>query len=296
MNTALKQLDMPGLKKLYAGKVREIYDLGKDLLLVATDRISAFDVVFEDGIPDKGRILTGISNYWFHHLRDVPNHLIATEVTDFPAECHAFRQELQGRAVVVRKCRRIDFECVVRGYLIGSGWKDYQQTGAVCGIRLEKGLRMADKLPEPIFTPATKAPDGEHDLNIDLGYMSDRVGVELANRLRDLSIHIYSVVRDAMLPKGIILADTKFEFGFDANNELRLIDECCTPDSSRFWDATTYQPGRSPDSFDKQIFRDYLETLAWDKTPPPPPVPPEVTEKTRARYIEILERITGRSL
>lgn len=292
----LTEIKLPSLNRIYEGKVRVIFSLGDELLLfVATDRISAFDVVFNEGVPEKGRILTQISNFWFNQL-DVAHHLVTTEINNFPEECWQYRNQLVGRSVLVRKARRIDFECVVRGYIIGSGWKDYQKTGSVCGITLPKGLKLAEKLPEPIFTPATKAPDGEHDLNIDFATMSSAIGHDLATRLRDLSLHIYTTVRDELILKGIILADTKFEFGFDRDENLLLIDECCTPDSSRFWDASTYRPGTIPQSFDKQIFRDYLETLEWDKMPPPPSIPHDIIEKTGQRYGEMYQLITGEPL
>lgn len=292
MNTVMKT-NCEGLNKIYEGKVREIYAVSDMLLLVATDRISAFDVVFNEGIADKGRILTQVSNHWFN-LLDFKNHLVETDSSKFPEECLPYAEILKDRAVLVKRANRVDFECIVRGYIIGSGWKDYQKTGAICGIKLPSNLKLADKLPEAIFTPSTKAPDGEHDVNVDFSEMENTLGKEMANNLKDISINIYTDIQKRAAEKGIILADTKFEFGLDDDGEIMLIDECCTPDSSRFWEAETYTPGKNPDSFDKQIFRDYLETLNWDKTPPPPAIPEDIAVKTRNRYIDIYKRITGK--
>ncbi|MBI4976299.1 MAG: phosphoribosylaminoimidazolesuccinocarboxamide synthase [Spirochaetes bacterium] len=291
---SLTKIDLPKLKKLYEGKVRQIYDMGEHLMLVATDRLSAFDVIFNEGIPDKGKILTRISNHWFNHV-GVPHHLITTDVTDFPPECKPYADILRDRAVIVKKAKRIDFECIVRGYLIGSGWKEYQEKGSVSGISLPSGLMLADKLPEPLFTPSTKAPDGEHDINVTMDYVKNNIGTEMASMLAKLSIGVYLKVAHAMAPKGVILADTKFEFGV-YNDEIILIDEVCTPDSSRFWDAKTYTPGENPQSYDKQIVRDYLETTGWNKEPPPPALPAAIIDRTRARYVEMLTLVTGKGV
>ncbi len=273
-----------------SGKVRDIYDLGDRLLLVSTDRISAFDWVLPTGIPDKGRVLTGLSAFWFEYL-DTPHHMLSTDVDDFDLPDDVDREPLRGRAMLVRKTRVVPIECVVRGYLVGSGWKEYCQNGTVCGIPLPAGLRQADRLPEPIFTPATKEESG-HDINISFEEMCRRVGTRLAEELRDRSLQLYSAGAAYAQQRGIIIADTKFEFGqFD--DELILIDEALTPDSSRFWPADRYQPGGSPPSFDKQFVRDWLETTTWDKNSTPPPLPPSVVEQTRAKYIEAYERLTG---
>jgi phosphoribosylaminoimidazole-succinocarboxamide synthase len=274
------------------GKVRDIYDLGDRLLLVSTDRISAFDWVLPTGIPDKGRVLTGLSAFWFEYL-DTPHHMLSTDVDDFDLPDDVDREPLEGRAMLVRKTRVVPIECVVRGYLVGSGWKEYCQNGTVCGIPLPAGLRQADRLPQPIFTPATKEESG-HDINISFDEMCRRVGTDLAEELRDRSLHLYSAGAAYAQQRGIIIADTKFEFGqFD--DELILIDEALTPDSSRFWPADSYQPGGSPPSFDKQFVRDWLETTTWDKNSTPPPLPQSVVEQTRAKYIEAYERLTGQA-
>jgi phosphoribosylaminoimidazole-succinocarboxamide synthase len=278
------------------GKVRDIYDLGDRLLLVATDRISAFDVVMADPIPDKGRILTQISAFWFRLLSDViPNHLISLDVADFPPACQAHRQTLAGRTMLVRKARTLPVECIVRGYLAGSGWADYQKTGAICGIPLPSGLKESDRLPEPIFTPSTKAQLGIHDENITFAEATATIGPELAARVREISLILYRRASAWAEPRGIILADTKFEFGLD-QGALLLIDEVLTPDSSRFWPKADYAPGRAQKSYDKQYLRDYLESLGWNKQPPPPPLPPEVLANTRAKYLEALKNLTGEDL
>lgn len=292
--SAQTTIELPKLKKLYEGKVRQIYDMGEHLMLVATDRLSAFDVIFNEGIPDKGKILTRISNHWFSTL-GVKNHIVADDIAKFPEACKPYADILRDRAVIVKKAKRVDFECIVRGYLIGSGWKEYQSSGKVCGIELPKGLRLAEKLPKPIFTPSTKAPDGEHDINVDMDYVKGKIGASLASQLEKLSLTVYTKAAEAMLAKGIILADTKFEFG-QVDNELILIDEVCTPDSSRFWDAASYKPGENPLSFDKQLVRDHLEASGWNKLPPPPPLPKDIIDKTRARYLEMLTLITGKGL
>ena len=271
------------------GKVRDVYDLGNRLLIVATDRISAFDCVMPEGIPDKGRILTAVAAYWFAATQDlVPNHFRGDP--EWPAELGPFREALAGRAVVVEKTSPLPVECVVRGYLAGSGWKEYQAGGAVCGVPLPPGLRLADRLPEPIFTPATKAEEG-HDENIPFERMAEIVGGEQATRLRDLSLALYRRGSELAAGRGILLADTKFEFGLSSARELILIDEALTPDSSRYWLADSWAPGRNPPSLDKQFLRDYLETLdGWDKQPPAPHLPAEVVAGVRARYLDLAAR------
>ncbi len=296
MSTPVLATEFSGLGARHQGKVRDIYDLGDRLLLVATDRISAFDVVMADPVPDKGRILTQISAFWFRLLADViPNHLISLKVEDFPPACQAFREELAGRTMLVRKTQPLAVECIVRGYLAGSGWADYQKTGAVCGISLPAGLKESDRLPAPIFTPSTKAALGTHDENISFEKAAAAIGAELAARVRDVSRTLYSRANAWAEPRGIILADTKFEFGL-VNGELLLIDEVLTPDSSRFWPQNDYAPGRPQKSYDKQYLRDYLESLGWNKQPPPPPLPAEVLANTRAKYLEALKSLTGEDL
>ncbi len=283
---------LDGLKFLGRGKVRDLYDLGEHLLVVATDRLSAFDVVFREGIPGKGRVLTRLSAFWFARLKDVvPNHLVTTDVDAMGPAVKRHAQILAGRTMLVRKCTVFPVECVVRGYLIGSGWKDYQATGAVCGIALPKGLRMADRLPSNLFTPATKAVSG-HDENIDFARMASVTGAEAAARLRDLSVKVFETASAYAKERGILLADTKFEFGRDASGAITLIDEVLTPDSSRYWPAEEWRPGTSPPSFDKQIVRDWLEKSGWNKEPPPPALPEDVIERTAARYQEILDRLS----
>ena len=271
------------------GKVRDVYDLGSRLLIVATDRISAFDCIMPDGIPDKGRILTAVAAYWFQATEDlVPNHFRGQG--HWPAEVEAYREALAGRAVVVEKTRPLPVECVVRGYLAGSGWKEYQAGGAVCGVSLPPGLRLADRLPEPIFTPATKAEEG-HDENITFERMAGLLGNPIADRVRELSLALYQRGAQLAAGRGILLADTKFEFGLDADGELLLIDEALTPDSSRYWLADGWAPGRNPPSLDKQFLRDYLETLpGWDKQPPAPHLPDTIIEGIRARYLDLAGR------
>jgi phosphoribosylaminoimidazole-succinocarboxamide synthase len=273
------------------GKVRDIYDLGDSLLLVSTDRISAFDWVLPTGIPDKGRVLTTLSAFWFDHLK-VPNHVISTDVETMDLPPGVNRRDLAGRSMLVRKTSVVPIECVVRGYLAGSGWKEYRERGTVCGVKLPGGLRQSDVLPQPIFTPATKAESG-HDINISFEEMCDRVGRELSEELRRRSLDIYSRGAAYARQRGIIIADTKFEFG-QVDDELILIDEVLTPDSSRFWPADQYQPGGSPPSYDKQFVRDWLETTPWDKNSPPPPLPADVVAQTRAKYIEAYEVLSDR--
>ncbi len=272
------------------GKVRDVYDLEDKLLMVATDRISCFDVILPTLIPDKGRILTQISLFWFSFLKNlVENHLISSDQKDLPSQFKTQKDYLEGRFMIVKKCKVIPFECVVRGYLAGSGWKEYKNTQSVCDIGLPSGLKEAQKLPEPIFTPATKAEIG-HDENVDFNYMKNAIGADLAEKIKELSFNIYIKASDFAGKKGIIIADTKFEFGL-LNNKLMLIDEVLTPDSSRFWEKEKYTPGISPLSFDKQYIRDYLNTTTWDKNSPAPALPEEVVEKTREKYLEILNRI-----
>jgi len=284
-----------GVRLLARGKVRDIYDLGDELLFIASDRISAFDVVLPNGIPDKGRVLTGISMFWFEMMSDlVPHHVISADVDAYPEMLKPYADMLRGRSMLVRKLKMFPVECVVRGFLAGSGWKEYQEMGTVCGIGLPQGLRQADRLPEVIFTPATKAETG-HDENISFARMVDIVGSEDAERLRDLSQQIYERGVNYAAERGILLADTKFEFG-RLNGEIVLGDEVLTPDSSRFWEAATHAPGSSPASYDKQFIRDYLETTTWDKTPPAPVLPEEIIMGARQRYVDIYERLTGAPL
>jgi len=289
------QFDLPGVKKLRSGKVREIFDLGDRLLLVASDRISAFDVIMPNGIPRKGEVLTQISHFWFEKFSSlVPNHLLASANDPLLKNLQPFAAQLAGRSMIVKKAKPLAIECIVRGYLSGSGWKEYKKSQTVCGIKLPAGLTESAELPEPIFTPSTKAEAG-HDENISFEEACKIVGTDLAAQARDLSLKIYRAARDYARQRGIIIADTKFEFGLE-NGKLILIDEVLTPDSSRFWPADQYAPGRGQPSFDKQFVRDYLETLDWDKTPPGPLLPPEVVAKTTAKYLEAYERLTGGGL
>lgn len=293
---ALFETRFPDLKLVSRGKVRDIYDLGDSLLIVATDRISAFDVVMPTPIPDKGKILTQLSAFWLRFLSDtVEHHLIGTDVATFPAVCRPYADQLAGRTMWVRKARVLPVECIVRGYLVGSGWKDYLKTGAVCGIPLPPGLQEAQELPEPLFTPSTKAEKGEHDENISMEQMEERTGREAAGRVRELSLAIYGKAAAYAREKGIILADTKFEFGV-LDGRVILVDEALTPDSSRFWPADRYRVGCSPESFDKQYLRDYLVQSGWKTSDPPPVLPQEVVTNTRSRYLEALERLSGQTL
>jgi len=288
----IRETQFPGLAPA-RGKVRDIYDLGDKLLIVATDRLSAFDVVLPTPIPDKGRVLTQLSLFWFDLLKDViPNHVLSA--TDFPAPFDAHREELAGRSMVVRKTQPLAIECVVRGYVSGSGWKDYRSTGKICGIALPQGLRESDRLPEALFTPSTKATSG-HDENISFEQAATLIGKDLAERLRDVSLEIYRRAAAYVEPRGVILADTKFEFGL-LNNELIWIDEALTPDSSRFWPADQYKPGGAQPSFDKQFVRDYLERIQWPKTPPGPDLPSDVVAATRAKYREAYRILVGHEL
>lgn len=290
------ETNLEGLKLLGRGKVRDIYDLGDTLLIVATDRISAFDVVMPDPIPDKGKILTALSIFWLNFLKDIcKNHLVSANVDDFPSECHPYRKILEGRSMLVRKAKVFPVECIVRGYLVGSGWKDYQKTGKVCGIDLPPGLKQAQKLPEPIFTPSTKAEIGQHDENISLNQMESIVGSETTVKLKELSLALYTKASRYAEEKGIILADTKFEFGL-IDGEIALVDEVLTPDSSRFWPKDRYEVGKNPESFDKQYLRDFLVETGWKTDAPPPHLPPDVISNTRLRYMEALKRLTGKTL
>lgn len=298
----LQETKFAGVAPAARGKVRDIYDLGDNLLIVATDRLSAFDVILPTPIPDKGRVLTQLSLFWFDLLKDVlPNHVLSA--TDFPPPYDAYREELAGRSMIVRKSTPLPIECVVRGYVSGSAWKDYQATGKICGIALPTGLRESDRLPQPIFTPATKAATG-HDENISFDQASAMIGSDLAEHVRSVSLQIYRRAADYAAPRGILLADTKFEFGLlnatlgtrDAAGSLIWIDEALTPDSSRFWPAAEYSPGGPQPSFDKQFVRDYLERIRWPKTPPGPELPPDVVEATRAKYREAYRILAGREL
>jgi phosphoribosylaminoimidazole-succinocarboxamide synthase len=287
----MMSVDLPGLRKIRSGKVREVFDLGETLLIVATDRISAFDCILPEPIPGKGEVLTQLSAFWFRKFHQIPNHFITGDFQEFPKSLQPYGKSLRGRSMLVRKSIPLPIECVVRGYLAGSGWNEYQESGTVCGINLPGGLKQAARLPEPIFTPATKAESG-HDENISWTRCCEILGPENATALRDRSLAIYSQGSSHAASRGIIIADTKFEFGIH-NNEILLIDECLTPDSSRFWPADSYEIGASPFSFDKQFVRDYLETLEWDKTPPAPTLPPEIIEKTARKYQEAFTRLAG---
>ncbi len=305
MTTATNVLlrsELPGIPLVNRGKVRDVYAVDEQrLLIVATDRISAFDVVMPNGIPDKGKVLTQLSLFWFQRLRDmvrsqtVRNHLISASVNVYPTSLRAFREQLDGRSMLVRKLKIVPIECVVRGYLAGSGWKEYQQQGTVCGMALPAGLRESDALPQPIFTPSTKAESG-HDQNITLAQTVGLVGDRIAQQLAETSVKLYIVAADYARMRGIIIADTKFEFGLDEGGNLILGDEVLTPDSSRFWDMEHYQPGRAQDSFDKQFVRDYLESIQWNKEPPAPTLPDEVVARTREKYLEAYQRLVGKPL
>ncbi len=293
-NHALLQTEIPGLPLLNRGKVRDVYDLGDALLFVATDRISAFDVVMPCGVPRKGEVLTQISLFWFDLMRDVPNHLITADVSSRP-ELRPYVKDLQGRSMIVRKAKVFPIECIVRGYLVGSGWKDYQKTGMVSGLKLRSGYQLASKLDEPLFTPSTKAEIGEHDEAISFEGVAERIGLEKATILRDMALKIYSTARDYAEKRGIIVADTKFEFG-ELDGKIILVDEVLTPDSSRFWPADQYRVGTSPVSLDKQYVRDYLETLDWNKTAPGPDLPADVVARTTEKYLDAYRMLTGKSL
>jgi phosphoribosylaminoimidazole-succinocarboxamide synthase len=296
LDSVLLRTDFPDLELFASGKVRDVYRLGSEhLLFVATDRISAFDYILATGIPHKGHVLTQISLFWFEFLRDVvANHLVTADVEQYPAEVRKYSDELRGRSMLVVRGEMVPVECVVRGYLSGSAWKEYKASGRVCGIELPAGLRESDRLPEPIFTPATKATSG-HDENIPFEEMARLIGPELSSQLKDLSLQIYSKAAEYARQKGIIIADTKFEFGHTPKG-ITLADEVLTPDSSRFWPADKYQPGRAQESYDKQYVRDYLEQIRWNKQPPAPALPPEVARKTSEKYLEAYRRLTGREL
>ena len=293
MPEALLHTDLPF--PVRRGKVRDVYDVGEHLLIVATDRISAFDVIMPNGIPDKGKILTALSLFWFDMLKDVENHLVVADARQYPAKLRPFERQLAGRSMLVKKASVVPVECVARGYLAGSGWKEYQQSGTVCGVRLPPGLRQCDKLPEPIFTPATKEQSG-HDINISFDEMRKHTGRAVPEEMRDKTLDMYRRAADYARARGVIIADTKFEFGLVEGDRLILIDEILTPDSSRFWPAAEYQPGRDQPSFDKQFVRNWLERQPWDKTPPAPRLPDDVVEGTRRRYLEAYEKLTGRAL
>lgn len=288
---ALREVVIPGRKPDYKGKVRDLYELGDRLLIVATDRVSAYDVILNEGIPGKGRVLTQISRFWFEKLASiVPSHYLTTDVSEFPEPFASHAALLEGRSMLVRRAKRYDVECVVRGYLAGSGWKEYQKSGTVCAVSLPKGLRLSSKLPKPIFTPATKAQEG-HDENIDFERMAGIVGRDVAERLRDVSLAIYRAAAAHAESRGLILADTKFEFG-ERDGAIVWIDEALSPDSSRYWPIDAYEEGVAQDSFDKQVIRDYLDSIGWDRNPPPPQLPEHVIEKTARRYEEALVKLT----
>ncbi len=291
----LIKTDFPDLKLLNRGKVRDIYDFGDKLLIVASDRLSAFDVVFEDGIPEKGKILTKLSLFWFEKIKSIVNtHLITANINEYPEETHKYKDMLEGRSMLVKKAKPIEVECVVRGYLDGSSYVDYKNSGEVCGIKLPNGLEKKSKLSEPIFTPATKATSG-HDENINFDEVINLIGKQTADFIRETSIKLYSFARDLVFDKGIILSDTKFEFGV-IDDEIILIDEILTPDSSRFWEMETYKPGSESKSFDKQYVRDYVTDIGWDKTPPAPRLPEDVIKNTSKRYTDIYKLITGKEV
>ena len=293
-NGALLGTELPGIKLVNRGKVRDVYDLGDALLFVATDRLSAFDVVMTTGIPRKGEVLTQISLFWFDLLKDVPNHLISADVTSRP-ELQPYAKDLQGRSLIVRKAKVLPVECIVRGYLVGSGWKDYCSSRTVSGIKLREGYKQASKLDEPLFTPSTKAAIGEHDEAISFDGVADRIGLEKATAIKELSLKVYCAARDYAAERGIIVADTKFEFG-EIDGKIILVDEVLTPDSSRFWPADQYEEGTSPVSLDKQFVRDYLESLDWDKNPPAPELPASVVDKTAEKYLDAYRMLTGKEL
>jgi len=296
MNQNLFKTEFEDIQLLKRGKVRDVYDLGDRILMVATDRISAFDVVMPDTIPQKGRILTQISLFWFKIMESIcPNHVITSKVEEYPEVCKPYGEILDGRSMLVKKTNPLPIECVVRGYISGSGWKSYQKSGKMCGIQLQEGLKESEKLPEPIFTPSTKEEIGLHDINISFDEAAEKIGKKLAERVKALSISIYKKGAELADEKGIIIADTKFEFGM-ANNELILIDEVLTPDSSRFWPKSEYKPGGSQKSFDKQYLRDYLISINWNQKPPAPSLPEKVITDTRDKYLEALKRLTGKNV
>ncbi len=295
-NGALIQSNIPGMAEPQRGKVRDVYDAGDTLLFVASDRLSAFDCIMPNGIPDKGRVLTQMSLFWFDFLDWMPNHLISADVADYPEAAQAVADDLRGRSMLVRKAKVFPVECVARGYLVGSGWADYQKTQSVCGIELRPGYKQAEKLDDPLFTPAFKAEFGEHDENIDYARVIELIGPDNAAELRRLTLDIYSRAADYAAERGIIIADTKFEFGTDADGKIMLVDEVLTPDSSRFWPAEHYATGSNPPSLDKQFVRDYLESINFNKTPPAPELPDDVVEGTRERYLHALKALSGKTL
>jgi len=296
MNAPLTKTEFPGLKLVHRGKVRDLYEIDDKLLMVATDRISAYDVVMNEPIPDKGRVLTRLSLFWFELLKDIiPNHLITADVEAFPADCAPYREVLRGRSMLVKKAKPLPVECIVRGYISGSFWSAYKKNTTVCGFALPAGLKESDKFPVTLFTPSTKAELGTHDENISLSQMTELLGDSATRRISEVCVQLYEKAADYARGRGIIIADTKFELGWDGE-ELILIDEVLTPDSSRFWPLGQYEPGRGQPSFDKQFLRDYLSGLDWDKTPPAPALPAEILEKTGNRYREALEKITGKGL
>ena len=297
MTAAISTTELDGLELISRGKVRDIYAVGDDLLMVATDRLSAYDVVLDPPIPDKGRVLTALSLYWFEQLSPIiPNHLITADVDEMPDAVRAHADVLRGRSMLVKKLDMLPIECVARGYLVGSGWKDYQNTGAVCGHNLPEGLPLSVKLEPPLYTPATKAEVGEHDENIDMATTIEMMGEEKARLAERVTLEVYGRAREIAGERGVIIADTKFEFGYDKDGVLTLGDEVLTPDSSRFWDASKYVEGQNQESFDKQMVRDWLDGEGWDHSPPAPTIAPEIVEKTTATYREIHRRITGRDL
>ena len=294
-NSIILETNLPGVERYGRGKVRDVYSVDEGLVIVATDRISAFDYILPTGIPDKGKVLTQLSIFWFDFLRDLtPTHFLSADVDQYPQPLPKFRDQLEGRSMLVKRAKMVEIECVARGYISGSGWKEYKQQGTVCGIKLPSGLKESDKLPEPIFTPATKAQTG-HDENVSFEHVASLIGQDLAARLRDLTLNIYTRAAKYAETRGIIIADTKFEFGF-VGDELVLGDEVLTPDSSRFWPAETYKPGGAQFSFDKQFVRDYLESIHWNKQPPAPPLPDEVAARTGEKYRQAYRVLTGRDL
>ena len=297
MSTVVLETNMPTLQLVNRGKVRDIYDLGEFLLLVTTDRLSAFDVIMNEGIPKKGQVLNQISIFWFNQMADImPHHIVATEISDFPETTRPYHAQLEGRSMLVKKAKPLPIECIVRGYVSGSGWKEYQEHGSICGISLPKNLQESDMLEKPIFTPSTKAEIGDHDENISFEQAVKLCGLDVAEIVKDKSIEIYTRARDFAWDKEIIIADTKFEFGMLEDGSLIWIDEALSPDSSRFWPKGSYKPGGPQPSFDKQFVRDYLETLDWNKLAPPPPLPPEIVEKTSEKYQEALFKLSGITL
>lgn len=295
MSKLVGEIDFIDAPLFVKGKVRNVYDLGDSLLIVVSDRVSAFDVVFSELIPNKGKVLNSISEFWFNYTEDiVKNHMITTDVSKYPGKLSELKEELSGRSMLVKKMEMVEVECIVRGYIEGSGLKEYNQTGTICGIKLPEGLKQCDKLPEPIFTPSTKPKEG-HDINVSFEYIVEQIGLELATKLKETSIALYKKAAQYAESKGIILADTKFEFGL-LNGELVVGDEVFTPDSSRFWVASDYEPGRAQKSFDKQFLREYLENITWDKQPPAPALPEDVIKNTEAKYKEAYEKLTGKTL